>query len=441
MREQLLAAIEKRTAQVVVIGLGYVGLPVACLFADVGFSVIGLDLDSDKVSKISRGICPIEGKEPELPELLTRVVKEGKLGVTNDYSICKESQIVLIAVETPVDPSTHKPAYQALKSALTDLGKNFSPGTLVIVESTIAPGTMSELVQPILEKNSGLQVNQDFYLVNCPERVMPGKLLKNMRSIPRVVGGSNKEAANLAIRFYKYVVNADLDPVDCITAEIVKTVENTYRDVQIAFANEVALIYEEMGADAWQVRKLVNKSPGHYMLFPGSGVGGHCIPKDPWLLIANVKRGIKPRLIPTAREINEYMPIHVANLTIEALEQAGVKISESRVAVLGYSYLENTDDTRNSPSAVLVSKLKELGVEIRIHDPFVKDYQGELKNIIRECDAMIIMVAHDEYHELNLNNLRDLMSHPILIDGRNVFDPIIVKSMGWLYWGVGITNI
>jgi UDP-N-acetyl-D-mannosaminuronic acid dehydrogenase len=440
MREQLLAAIENKTAKVVVIGLGYVGLPVACLFADVGFSVIGLDLDSDKISKISRGICPIEGKEPELPELLARVVKDGNLEVTTDYRVCKQSQIILIAVETPVNPNTHKPTYQALRAALTDLGKNLSQNTLVIVESTIAPGTMSKLVQPILENHSGLQVDKDFYLVNCPERVMPGKLLRNMRTISRVVGGSSLEAANLAIKFYKHVVSADLDPVDCITAEIVKTVENTYRDVQIAFANEVALICEEMGADAWQVRKLVNKSPGHYMLFPGAGVGGHCIPKDPWLLIANTK-GIKPRLIPTARDINEYMPIHVANLTIAALKQVGVKISESRVAVLGYSYLENTDDSRNSPSIVLVSKLKELGVEIRIHDPFVKAYQGDLKKIIQECDAMIIMVAHDEYRELDLSILRDLMSYPILIDGRHLFDPIIVESMGWVYWGVGIANI
>ena len=291
MRE-LLQAIENRTANVVVLGLGYVGLPVACLFAEAGFSVAGIRQNQEKVEMIGRGECPIQGKEPGLSELVARVVASGRFRATTDYSPCREAQIVLIAVETPVDPATKMPAYEALRGALTALGRNLSRNTLVIIESTIAPGTMDGVVKPILEETSGLIAGEDFHLVNCPERVMPGKLLKNIQECHRVVWGVSPEAAQLAVMFYRHIVHAGLDPVDCVTAEIVKTAENAYRDVQIAFANEVALICEDMGANVWQVRELVNKSPYRAMHLPGAGVGGHCIPKDPWLLIANASDGL-----------------------------------------------------------------------------------------------------------------------------------------------------
>ncbi|MCX7682459.1 MAG: nucleotide sugar dehydrogenase, partial [Anaerolineae bacterium] len=271
-------AIENKRAQVVVLGLGYVGLPVACLFAEAGFPVIGVRRSREKVDMINRGECPIEGEEPGLAELLERVVREGRFRATTDYEVCRNAQIVLIAVETPVEAETHKPAYRALREVLTELGPRLSPGTLVIIESTIAPRTMEMIVKPLLEQTSGLRVNDDFHLVHCPERVMPGKLLANIRGCHRVVGGMCPEAADLAVRFYRHVVQADLDPVDCITAEIVKTAENAYRDVQIAFANEMALICEDFGADVWKVRELVTKAPYRMMHLPGAGVGGHCIP-------------------------------------------------------------------------------------------------------------------------------------------------------------------
>ena len=237
MKDGLWEAIENKTAKVVVLGLGYVGLPVACLFADAGFPVAGIRRSQDRVDMINQGQCPLEGEEPGLAELMSRVVSEGRFRATTDYRVCRDARIVLIAVETPVDAATKKPDYQALRGALTDLGKNLSRGTMVVIESTIAPGTMETVVKPLLEKTSGLQVGEDFYLVNCPERVMPGKLLVNIRRCHRVVGGMSPEAAELAVKFYQHVVQADLDAVDCLTAELVKTMENAYRDVQIAFAN------------------------------------------------------------------------------------------------------------------------------------------------------------------------------------------------------------
>ena len=336
-------------------------------------------------------------------------------------------------METPVDPVSKKPGYEALRSALTSLARNLSPGTMVIVESTIAPGTMERVVGPLLEEVSGLRANEDFYLVDCPERVMPGKLLRNIRGLHRVVGGSSPEAAELAVALYRHVVQADLDAVDCLTAELVKTMENAYRDVQIAFANEMALLCEEMGADVWQVRELVNKSPYRAMHLPGAGVGGHCIPKDPWLLIANVGGGFEPRIIPTARAVNDGMPLHMVDLTTEALAEVGVKVADAKVAVLGYAYLENSDDTRNSPSQVLVARLRELGAEVAIHDPWVPEYRGDLAECVRGCDAVVVMVAHDEYRQLNWDSLKAFLRHPVLVDGRRV----VTDSPGYVFRGVG----
>ena len=437
MKGSLLEALESKTANVVVVGLGYVGLPVACLFAEAGFPVVGIRRNQDKVDMINRGECPLKGKEPGLEELVSRVVGAGGLRATTDYGACRDAQVVLIAVETPVDPVTKKPAYEALRQALHDLGPHLSPGAMVIIESTIAPGTMTGVVRPILEETSGLRANGDFYLVNCPERVMPGKLLANIRGCHRVVGGTSPEVAELAVRLYRHIVQADLDPVDCLTAELVKTMENTYRDVQIAFANEMALLCERMGADVWQVRELVNKAPYRSMHLPGTGVGGHCLPKDPWLLISNAGADFGSRIIPAARAVNDGMPLHVADLVVDALQEAGRDIVGARVAVLGYAYLQNSDDTRNSPSAVLVDRVRELGAEVSVHDPHVAGCERDVKRVLQGADIAVVAVAHDAYRSLDWAALKSLFRTPIVVDGRNVCDEAALKRAGYTYILVG----
>jgi len=438
--------VEDKTARVVVIGLGYVGLPVAASFAQVGFSVTGLDVDEHKVAQINAGVCPIEGDEPGLADLVVEVVAAGRLRATMDYAVCRDADVVLIAVETPID-SVHQPRYSALRAALRDLEPNLQPGAMVIVESTIAPGTMSRLVRPTLESRGKRQSGQDFYLVHCPERVMPGVLLKNLARMSRVVGGDTPEAARLAQVFYRHIVEAELDLADCVTAELVKTAENAYRDVQIAFANELALICEQVDADVWQVRELVNKSPGRDVLFPGAGVGGHCIPKDPWLLAYGASDTVRARLIPAAREINDYMPLHVAELVVDALKEAGQEIEGARVAVLGYAYLENSDDTRNSPSITLINRLEELGSEVAVHDPWVHEYQGDLEQCVRNCDAIVVMVKHDEYRDIELEQLKRWLvdsrqgMQPVLVDGRRVFDRTVAKDAGFVFRGVGVGKL
>ncbi len=425
MTADLMQALQSKTARIAVIGLGYVGLPVACMFARAGFHVTGIDILKDRIALILQGISPIQGKEPGLEELLAETVRSGRLEATTDYGVCREADVALIAVETPVDDETKKPRYAALRSALPSLGKNLKRPSLVIVESTIAPRTMEDVVKPALEDASGLQANRDFLLAHCPERLMPGRLLKNIETMPRVVGGMTPEATELTLTLYRNIVKAELDATDCLTAELVKTTENAYRDVQIAFANETALICEAVGGDVWQVRALVNKSPGRNMHLPGAGVGGHCIPKDPWLLISNLTSDqYAPRLIPAARAVNDSMPLHMADLVADALREAGREVRGSIIAVLGYAYLENSDDTRNSPSAVLVRRLRDWGAEVHIHDPHVPEYCGDLAQTLKGADGLVLMVAHDTYRQLDLASIIRTMRTPIVVDGRKVLSPV-----------------
>lgn len=428
--------IATKNARLAVIGLGYVGLPVAAMFADSGFDVLGVEIRTDRVKMINAGKSPIDGDEPGLEELLNRVVVSNKLRATANYENLRDRDVILIDVETPVD-ETHVPRYEALKSACRNLASVMKNGALVIIESTIAPGTIRGTVLPLLQEK-GLILNQDFYLGNCPERVMPGKLLANLRLMSRVCGGSSPDTAATMISLYRTIVETDLDPADWATAELVKTVENTYRDVQIAFANEVALICEQAGADVFRVRELVNKSPFRQMHIPGAGVGGHCIPKDPWLLAYGVQDSDVPlRLIPAARAVNDGMPRHMVDLVEKALSRQNKKISQSRVLVMGYAYLENSDDTRNSPSSALVGGLDALGAEVVIHDPFVEEYKGDLFAKADGCDAAVIMVRHEEYLHLELAALKAKLRTPILVDGRRTFDPIKVQESGFDYTGVG----
>lgn len=433
----LQAKISRKEARLAVIGLGYVGLPVACMFAQAGFDVLGVELRTECVHIVNSGSSPIEGKEPGLDELLQEVVAARKLRATADYQELHDRDVILICVETPVD-ANNIPRYEALRSALSSLGPVLKPGALVIIESTVAPRTMDEVVLPLLESSRASKLNHDFYLGNCPERVMPGKLLKNLRTVSRVVGGMTPETAQTMLDLYRHIVQADLDPTDCITAELVKTVENTYRDVQIAFANEVALICEAAGGDVWKVRELVNKSPGRQMHLPGAGVGGHCIPKDPWLLAYGAHDApLALRLIPAARAVNDRMPLHIVDLVQDALQEAGRSIAGARILVLGYAYLEDSNDTRNSPSAILVQRLHELGAQVVIHDPYVKEYQGNLLEMAAGCDAAVLMVRHQEYLSLSPSTLKSRLRLPVLVDGRHVWDPGQVSPGDFIFRSVG----
>ena len=428
--KELCSRIDSGQARIGVVGLGYVGLPVACLLADSGFSVAGLDLKADRVAAINAGRSPIEGGEPGLAELLTKVVGSGQLRASSDAGVLHDSDVVIVAVETPVDPSDHRPRYGALKAACGRLAETLQAGSLVIVESTIAPGTMDRVVRPVLEPR-GIRVG------HCPERVMPGRLLQNLRTMARVMGADSPEIADAMRALYSRYVDADLDATDLLTAELVKTTENAYRDVNIAFANQVALICQEVGGDVWKVRELVNKSPGRNMLLPGAGVGGHCIPKDPWLLASALPEGERAPLIETAREINASMPREVARLTVELLAQDGVEARGALVAVLGYSYLEDSDDTRDSPSEHLLPELSSLGIKTRVHDPFVEGMGGDVYEVIAGVDCAILMVKHSQYRQLDLGRTATAMARPLIVDARHAFSVDDLQRAGFRFMLLG----
>lgn len=427
--------IRSRDTHIAVVGLGYVGLPVACEFARVGFLVTGVDIQPDRVARISAGDNPIEGNEPGLSALLADVILSGRLKVATDYEAIRDADVVTINVDTPVNKS-HAPEYMALRTACMSLGKVLKPGALVIVESTVAPGTTSTLVHEWISEASQ---SKSFFLGACPERVMPGRLLHNLRTVPRVCGGETPEVAELMRELYLQVVNAEVDTTDILTAELVKTTENAYRDVNIAFANEVALICEQVGGDVYAVRELVNKSPGRSMLMPGAGVGGHCIPKDPWLLASAVADRLDLRLIPAARAINSSMPIHVGRMVLQMLAEMASE-APYRVLVLGMSYRENCADVRQTPSEVLVSMLQSEAVDVVAHDPWVDGVNGDVYELARNADVVAIMVAHDAYLELDLSRLKCQMRNASIVDGRGIMSRSSAETAGYNYARIGIAQ-
>jgi UDP-N-acetyl-D-mannosaminuronic acid dehydrogenase len=426
-----------------VVGLGYVGIPLCALLADKGFDVVGIDVVKERAVAVNAGRLPLKGEEPGLAELLAKAVGKGKLRATTSFAACKDRTAIFVCVDTPID-ADKRPEYSKLESAIRGIGKNMPKGAMVVIESTIAPGTMTGLVARTLEKESGLALGKGFKLVHCPERVMPGRLLFNLRSYDRVIGGYDKQSIQRASAIYSTIMKGKLHPTDLTTAEIVKTAENAYRDVQIAFANEVALISEKLGADAFEVRTLVNTCPFRDMHVPGAGVGGHCLPKDPWLLVYGGKDS-NPQLIPTARAVNDSMPFHMLDLASDALAQVGKKLEDSVIAVMGASFLQDTGDPRNSPSIPIVESLRT-AKGLRVHDPYLVEIAGvktttDPKKALEGADLAIFMVAHKDYEKLTPAVLKKLMRTPVVADGRNLFSADKMTKAGIVYVGVGKKSI
>jgi UDP-N-acetyl-D-mannosaminuronic acid dehydrogenase len=449
---------------IVVIGMGYVGIPCAALLADVpGFRVTGVQRRSErsgwKVECLNSGQSPFGGDEPGLAELIGRVVLEKRsFSVTDDYSVCRDADVILLDVQTPVD-GDHVPHYDSLCQVSTETGRYMRSGVLIVVESTVAPGTLQNVVQPILERESGMLAGRDFHLAFSYERVMPGRLLEYITDFPRVVGGIDEESTRRAVAFYRRIVRGEVTPTDILTAEMAKVIENAYRDVNIAFANEVALACERMGVNVFEVRKLINARPDRHMHLPGAGVGGHCLPKDSWLLAYGLKSYATPthdatdglRLIPLAREINDDMPRHMLDLIAAALAETGRHLAGSKVVILGVAYLEDADDTRNTPAAELARLLVGCGADVIAHDPFVRwaDWEralgdgehipltDDLWSALRGADAIALVTKHSAYQHLDLHHAARLMRTQVLADGRNVFDHGAAVGAGFVARAIG----
>ena len=419
----------------VVVGLGYVGLPLAIRLSQVGFRVFGIDNNEKKITNFKNGDLPFAKDEPQLKEFFKIAHSSRKITFDSSFKSVSLADIVFIAVDTPI--VKRKPNFNSLISATKQISKNLKEGTIIVFESTLAPKTTQDTIVPIIEKTSGQRLNKDFYLAVVPERIRPNHIFEQLTTLSRVIGVSHKKIEPILKKIYSQITSGDIDFTDLTTAETVKNVENGFRDVNIAFANEVALACEELGINVWQVRELVNKSPFHNMHKPGAGVGGHCLPKDPWLLVSSLKKG-RLQLVRQARQINDSMPGHILDLATLALKKAGKSLKESTLSILGYSYVENTDDIRNSPSESLVRLLKKKKVEYKIHDPYVLEYsKQELDSVLENSDCLILMIAHSLYKNISFQNLQKIMRTKVIVDGRNFFNKRDAESNDFIYIGVG----
>lgn len=405
---------------VCVIGLGYIGLPTAALAASNGWKVIGVDIDPEVIRSLSNGETHFA--EPELDVVVERVVREGRLVV---QSCPHPADIFLIAVPTPINPDKTADLSYVI-AAVRSLLPVVTTGNLVIVESTIPPGATEETVAPILAE-SGLQVGVDIFVAHCPERVLPGRILEELVQNDRVVGGIDSESALRACEFYRTFVKGSVFVTTAKTAEMVKLVENAYRDVNIAFANELSLICDHLGANVWDVIDLANRHPRVNILRPGPGVGGHCIAVDPWFLVEKAPEATS--LISSARKVNDHMPEHIVS-KIESVTAPG-----SRIACLGAAYKANVGDTRESPAIEVINRLSEKGYKVQVVDPHVKSVNGfamvSLREALDAADCVILLVDHSEFKQLDVDRLRQRFSNGRLIDTRGLWPahPVVDPSV------------
>jgi UDP-N-acetyl-D-mannosaminuronic acid dehydrogenase len=448
-----------------VIGMGYVGIPAAVLFSDaVQFTkVYGFQRDSPssgyKIAMLNRGESPLKGEEPGLEDLLKKVVAQKKFECTSDFSKIADLDAVTLSIQTPfLNKDDLLPDFSALKDGLIQLGRHLNAGMLVVLESTITPGTTIGFAREILEDESGLVAGQDFALAHAPERVMGGRLLRNIREHDRIVGGIDPVSTQRATELYSQVLTTGkVIPMTATAAEVTKTAENTFRDLQIAAINELALYCEAMGINVYDVRTGIDSLKGEgitrSLLYPGAGVGGHCLTKDTY----HLERGVQqlgrdlldypkdePSLFVLARRINDFMPRHMYRLTCDALARAGRTVDGARVAIFGWAFLSDSDDARNTPSEPYRDDLICAGAMVRVHDPYVNEYPGvpiarDLDEAIRGVDAIAIFTGHREYKMLDAAHIKTLTGkkHPVIIDGRNLVDPGLFIANGFIYKGIG----
>jgi len=417
--------------KICILGLGYVGLPTASMFATSGFEVVGVDSNQSIVETLNRGDIHI--KEPGLHTLVQAAVRSGRLKVKPKV---ESADVFIIAVPTPINKDK-KADMTYVKNASYEISSVLRTGNLVILESTSPPGTCSKLLKPILEE-SELKAEIDFELAHCPERVVPGRTMKELIGNNRVIGGINLKSAKSASELYKAFVEGKIYLTDCTTAEMVKLMENTYRDVNIALANELSIICEKLDINVWEVIKLANLHPRVNIHWPGPGVGGHCIPVDPWFIVEQVPDASK--LISLARTINDGMPAHI----VERIKLILNGIQSPQVAILGISYKGNIDDIRETPALEVIQGLKKANVNFKIYDPHVRSFKYELstlENSLSGADCILLFTDHDEFKFLNPQEVSKLVRHRIVYDTRNVLDHELWKKYRFIVYQHGVGNI
>ncbi|MBD3238821.1 MAG: nucleotide sugar dehydrogenase [Candidatus Moranbacteria bacterium] len=427
----------KSKKRITVIGVGYVGLPLACLAANKDYQVDGLDINKQLTAKINKARIPFQ--DSLVKKLLAKVVKNRKLRATTQEKVIQHAEIVIVCVPTPVDEN-YQPDFKPLIKATETIKKNLKDKQLIIIESTINPGVCEEVILPILEDKNN-KVGKNFYLAHAPERINPGDLKWNVANLPRNIGAMSKEGLTLAVDFYSDIIEAKINPMKSIReAEATKTIENAFRDINIAFINEIAKSFDQLGIDVVDVIKGAASKFSFMPHWPSCGVGGHCIPVDPYYLIRKAEiAGFSHDFLKLARKINNEMPKYTVEMVQDELNKLGMAVKNAKIAVLGVAYKADIDDTRESPSFEIIKLLKDMGAKVSTYDPYVKELSSEkdLNSILEKAEILLIATDHKQFK----NKLKPIVLKKYqikaVIDGKNCLDKEEFAKQKIVYKGIG----
>ena len=417
-----------------VIGLGYVGLPLAVRSKEKGYHVIGFDIDEKKISLLKKGMHVF--KDSFLEENLLKY----PFKATSNPKDIAPADIHIICVPTPVD-AAHHPDLGPVIGACETVASHTKKGALVILESTVNPHVSEELVRPIFEKH-GFKVGKDIYISHCPERINPGDPKWNVTNIPRVVGSFDKTGLDMSLQFYRSIVDAEIRPMKTIReAEAVKILENSFRNINIAFVNEIARSFDKLGIDVKDVIEGAATKPFAFMKhYPSCGVGGHCIPVDPHYLVERAEQsGFNHRFLKLAIETNDSMPEYTVERLQDGLNQNKMPMKDTVVGVLGLAYKANVDDLRESPAFEVIHHLKRHGSKVETFDPHVKSMSSmkSLESLLKKADAVIVTTDHKEFKEAITPALLKKHGIKVIVDGKNCLDKEAFEKAGIIYRGIG----
>lgn len=429
---------ENHKETVAVMGLGYVGLPLALLSRESGYEVIGFDVNRELVDKINKGVCPIPDDEKVVSKFA-----ENRFEATTDPKELRKADVILIAVPTPVD-ELQNPVYDYVVGAATLSAENLKKGALVVLESTVNPGACEEIVKPIFEER-GFKVGRDVEIAHSPERIDPGKSVFSkgwhIGNTPRVVGSFTKDGTKRALGFYRSIIDAEVRPMKSIReAEAVKILENTFRDINIAFINEIAQCFDLLDIDVLDVIEGAKTKPYSFLAhYPSCGVGGHCIPVDPYYLIEQAQRaGFDHKFMRRAREVNNFMPEYTVERMQDALNSIKRPMKGEKIGVMGLAYKANVDDLRESPAFKIIKHLKHHEADVIVFDPHIpgKSDAKTLEAFLKRVDHLLVTVDHDAFKEIDASVFKK-HGIKVIVDGKNCLDKEAIKKQGITYRGIG----
>lgn len=428
--------ITEKKSLICVIGLGQVGLTTALSFLKEGFKVLGYDVSEKLVQNLSMGITHIP--EKGFKEMVTKFQQDNSFTLSTSPDVLSNADIIIICVPTPLDLTGLKADLAYLKRALEDVTRHSMEGKLIIIESSIPPGTMKEFVIPTVESLSGKKAGKEFLISFCPERMAPGNALQEYTDNARIIGANDDVSSFVTFSLLKNFAKGNIYRVDTTTAEISKLAENSYRDVNIAFANELAIICEQSNADVMEVIKIANTHPRVNIHRPGPGVGGPCLPKDPYLLTMGKQH--QKSIIKIARAINDSMPEHVVDTLIKNINSNNKGKENLRIAVLGVSYKCDVNDSRYSPSCAIISALRREGfLDITVHDPYSSEsfgakFSSDLYSTLHHVDCVVIATRHSIYSSLTISDFKE---SSIIIDAVRILDKTNFSKCGLMYVALG----